>query len=371
MDATRCHAAYCSAAFLALDALQDAHARFQLLAPGADAPLLAAWTHVHDAVGTALDLQADFRAAADAEDAPNTQSRVARWLDDQDGARLLDLVAADRDRVPALQHQARVRSCASVPGSAWLTALPRFYSGVLTDETFKSAARWRLGLSILPVSQTCARCQCGKDLTPYHMMGCPKLTEDIRARHDFLAHAWRRILQRAGIASSVEPLLHLLSKPGASMRQADARGDVLAILRAVTALDVSVAHPAVAGNDSSADWLLRQCAEVAGFAAQQRDEQKRKKYRRNNFAEQFTPLSHETYGRLGLPAMALLSQLGDIVEAGGRSSKGSFMQSALLELSVALQRGKKVVFRMYNFNFAKLSGHHFVHGDVIPTALLD
>ena len=68
--------------------------------------------------------------------------------------------------------------------------------------------------------------------------------------------------------------------------------------------------------------------------------------------------------------MGLLSELGDIVAAGGRSSKGAFMQSALAELSVALQRGNHEVFRMYGFNFAKLAGHYFVPGDAVPTALL-
>ena len=202
------------------------------------------------------------------------------------------------------------------------------------------------------------------------MMGCPKLNKYIRLRHDFIALAWRRILQRAGIASSIEPLLHLLCKPGTAMKQADARGDVLAILRAVTALDVSVAHPAVAGCARDDHWLLRKCASEDGFAAAQRDKEKRDKYQGNNCAELFIPLSHETWGRLGKPAMALLSDLGDIVEAGGRSTKGAFIQSALAELSVALQRGNEEVFRMYNFNFANVAGHHFVPGDVVPTALL-
>ena len=149
-----------------------------------------------------------------------------------------------------------------------------------------------------------------------------------------------------------------------------ARVDVTTILRAVTALDVSVAHPAVAGTSASSAWVLRKCATVDGFAARQRDKDKRKKYAENRCAERFRPLSHETYGRLGQPAMALLSELGDIVAAGQRSTKTAFMQSALTELSVALQRGNEEVFRMYGFNFAKIAGHYFVPGDVAPTALL-
>ena len=68
--------------------------------------------------------------------------------------------------------------------------------------------------------------------------------------------------------------------------------------------------------------------------------------------------------------MALLAELGDIVATGQRSTKSAFIQSALAELSVALQRGNEEVFRMYGFNFAKVAGHYFVPGDVAPTALL-
>ena len=154
------------------------------------------------------------------------------------------------------------------------------------------------------------------------------------------------------------------------VRCCNSRGDILAILAAVTALDVSVAHPAVAGTSSSGRTRLRACAATAGAAAAHRDEDKRKKYRDNACAEAFTPLSHETWGRLGKPAMQLLSVLGDAVAAGGHSSKAAFVRGALAELSVALCRGNERVFRMYSFNFARVSGSAFVAGDMMPTAEL-
>ena len=98
---------------------------------------------------------------------------------------------------------------------------------------------------------------------------------------------------------------------------------------------------------------------------------KRRKYAENRFRDQFIPLSHETYGRLGKPCMKLLSDLGDIVAASGRSSKSAFIDAALAELSVALHRGNEEVFRMYRFNFAKVSGHHFLPGGAVPSALMD
>ena len=370
-DSTRCRAAYCSAAALTVKALAAAHPRLQVLDPAAAHPIHDAWASLCARAGEACELPDDFAAAVRSGDAEDAQCTVSRWLDDQAGAALPDQAASGREEVPALQHRARVRSCASVPGSAWVAALPAGPGLTMADPVFESAVHFRLGLSLLPSDAVHARCLCGKQLDAAHMMGCPKLSKYVRVRHDLLAAAWRRILQRAGIASSIEPLLHLLCRPGVDMRQADARGDILAILRAVTALDISVTHPACAGTCDASFRALRRAAGEDGHAAQARDEAKRRKYADNNFREQFVPLSHETYGRLGKPAMALLSDLGDIVAGAGRSSKSAFMNRALAELSVALQKGNEEVFRMYRFNFAKVSGHDFVPGDVVPSALMD
>ena len=82
------------------------------------------------------------------------------------------------------------------------------------------------------------------------------------------------------------------------------------------------------------------------------------------------PLSQETYGRLGSKAMEILNHLGKMTVAGGRSARAAFLKTATAELSVALQRKNEDIFRMFGFNFAKLSGRDFVPGDAMPSALL-
>ena len=79
------------------------------------------------------------------------------------------------------------------------------------------------------------------------------------------------------------------------------------------------------------------------------------------------PLSHEAFGRMGVPARALLCQLGDAVEAPGLVSKSSFVSGACTELSVALCKGQHKVFRAFAFNLAKVAGALFAPGDLVPS----
>ena len=132
----------------------------------------------------------------------------------------------------------------------------------------------------------------------------------------------------------------------------------------MTALDVSVGHPATAGTSASCLSFVHRCTAQDGAAAAARDAEKRDKYHVNACAEAFVPLSHETWGRPGKPAMRLLSLAGDAVAAGVAGLKSLFIRG---ELSVALCRGNERVFRMYAFNFAKVAGSVFVPGDVVPS----
>ena len=110
----------------------------------------------------------------------------------------------------------------------------------------------------------------------------------------------------------------------------------------MTVVDVSVIHPAGAGNRFAA-------ARNDGAAAARRDADKRRTYNRldpNGYP--FVPFSIESYGRLGRPAIALLARLG--AEAAGVGdqnwvSKSAFVRSALRELSVGLCMGNCVMYR--------------------------
>ena len=370
---TWCHAAYCSTVAHARTALQGGHERFHMAAPPQTSPLHVAWAALRAAVGDALGLPDDF-AATLRPGAPlhgtDLQSVVGKHLDEAAAKALLE----DTDGLEegaALQHQARLRSCSCPQASAWLDALPVHASLTLSDYEFRSAGRFRLGQSTLAAALVPGRCDCGQDLTPSHVMGCRKLAEQTRERHDSLVGAWRRILRRAGVATTVEAPLHLLQNRRRRMDNPDGRGDICAILDMQEVLDVSVAHPATAATCASSRSDLRRCAHTDGSAAHDRDVLKRNKYRRNGCVEVFRPLSHETYGRLGKPAQALLCQLGDMAAGCGGTTKAAFVQGAVRELSTTLCKGNHLVFRKFSFNLAKVSGSAYEPGLMLPTDALE
>ena len=82
----------------------------------------------------------------------------------------------------------------------------------------------------------------------------------------------------------------------------------------------------------------------------------------------FTPLSHESYGRLGKPATQLLNSLAIAASAAGVVVKGDFVESALRELSVSLCRGNGVMYRRGLQVFATLAGGAFEEGLLVPIA---
>ena len=82
----------------------------------------------------------------------------------------------------------------------------------------------------------------------------------------------------------------------------------------------------------------------------------------------FVPLSVETYGRWGQPAMKLLSALASAGAAtrGVTFDPSAFVTFALRELSMALCRGNGLLFRRGQGACAKAAGHAFRAGAVAP-----
>ena len=70
----------------------------------------------------------------------------------------------------------------------------------------------------------------------------------------------------------------------------------------------------------------------------------------------FVPLSTETFGRLGKPAMALLNKLAECASASGVVLKDGFVVNALRELSVGLCRGNCVLYKRSQYALARVSG---------------
>jgi hypothetical protein len=111
-----------------------------------------------------------------------------------------------------------------------------------------------------------------------------------------------------------------------------ARGDIMFVFpRRLVVGDVSVIHPAAASFAVGAK-------RTPGFAAAARDASKRRAYRHASSALPFVPMSVESFGRVGAPALTLLGDLADqAVQAGGPGlSRAACISGALLELSVAL-----------------------------------
>jgi hypothetical protein len=131
--------------------------------------------------------------------------------------------------------------------------------------------------------------------------------------HDTLKGILRRIIYRAGVASSLEPILRRLPSQaagGAPAYDDGARGDILLVLRdAVTVADVADIHPQGVA-------ALTAASGTPGAAVAHRDAQKVASYGTlEPHGHLFVPFSVEPSSRLGAPAMKLLHKLGD--EAAG------------------------------------------------------
>ena len=127
--------------------------------------------------------------------------------------------------------------------------------------------------------------------------------------------------------------------------------------------DVSVINPA-------ADTYVVAAARGAGAAAAVRDRQKRDAYRLHDpDAYDFVPLTHESYGRLGKPAMAHLNSIAEVASRCGKVDKKVFIVNALRQMSVALYKGNAEILRMGVQQFARCAGRAVVYGRTHPMAL--
>ena len=109
------------------------------------------------------------------------------------------------------------------------------------------------------------------------------------------------------------------------------RGDLLLYLpvRPVV-VDVCVTHPLASSAVAAAAW-------GTGVSAEAKDAFERGKYGRTGTgACRFVTLFHETYGRAGPPAFALLQELPEPAASTGAVSKKIFMENAMRDLSKML-----------------------------------
>ena len=82
----------------------------------------------------------------------------------------------------------------------------------------------------------------------------------------------------------------------------------------------------------------------------------------------FVPISVETFGQLGKPAMELINKLAATAAAGGAVGKGAFKAGALRELSVGLCRGNGVLYRRSLGVLARVSSSAIIAIMTVPAS---
>ena len=320
--------------------------------------LLATWRAVFDDVSVACGWDAGARDLPEPfvrDVLPGTQGVVARAVADREGAKFLE--SFDQATDVGRRHAARVRSAACGPAAAWLLAAPCSPTLRLSNEDFVAAGRHRLGLGLgARASRPPCLCGAGSATAFDHAMVCDTGKRWWHFRHNLIASAFRRVIRRAGCASSAEPHYSRVVGAAAGGR----RGDICAImpLGDCVLLDVVVVHAAQ-------QRYVKDAAAAPGVAAAGAEGDKRRGLPAagSDNAFEFVPLAVETYGRLGKAALAFLSRLGDVAVANnGRLSKAAFMRGAICELSVALCRGNGRIYYECGTSVARTVGRAFEPG---------
>jgi hypothetical protein len=208
------------------------------------------------------------------------------------------------------------------PATAWIAATPAAPTLRLNTGDFCAAGRHLLGLGA-PTGVAAPPCLCGAGCaaTADHAMVCKQVARENQFHHNSWVSAWRRVISRAGCASSAEPPYSGLATPGAQRgNTCNNRGDIITVMPdgRVLVLDTVVTHPAAASHVAAA-------SQTTGTAAARAERDKRREYAdmaQEDAGYDFVPLAVESYGRLGGAALSFLSSLGDIAAADGRLQGG-------------------------------------------------
>ena len=354
-------AAFLSGAATAQSVMAEAPVRFRPFTGVGVASLRGKWQRVHDALAVDCQWPAGSRgmsAATITGVLPTVQRDAARCIADRDGKALLSTF--DLRTEVGKKAAARVRSAAGAPASAWLASTPGPTTR-LGDATYVVCGRHRLGLG-LPTAVPLRPCPCGAGnaASPDHAMVCKSVAKMTQLRHDIVASAVRRVVCRAGCASSMEPSYRHLRSQQARAVASQRRGDILVVLPSgqISVVDTVVTHP-------SQQACVNQACTRAGHAAAKAECAKRASFRalgEDAAQYDFVPFAVESYGRIGAAGQSFLKALGDVAAARGSISKAAFVRSAYREVSCALQRGLGLQYGRALFNIARTSGRQFMPG---------
>jgi hypothetical protein len=364
---TEADAAYLTAAAVTQAAVAAGPEAFQPFSGATRAPLAVKWRRVFDDVAEPCGWDPIMRDLGDPVVTgvlPTAQRVVARAIADRRGTAVL--AACDLNTPRGKHDAARLRSSAGGAASAWLTAMPVAQPTTIGNFDFVMAGRHRLGYGIhSDVALKPCLCRAGSAGSPDHAMVCESCAQPRTIRHDTYAEAWRRVTRMAGLASSREPRYGALV--GSAARAAAAglhRGDILVIMEnQMRALDVVVTHPGAATYVAAA-------ARTTGARARSAEQDKVSSWLRvgRDSGYEFTPLAVETYGRMGVQAARLLSDVADIAAQNG-VSKAAFVRMAHTELSCALVKGMGRVYSRGMNATVRAAGRAFQEG--CPVAVAD
>jgi hypothetical protein len=390
--------------------------------------LIALWVALHDAAPGLWSPELwELAAPLLAPVLLHAQPEYGRHLADQ---RFADLLTSAPPSFEGTRFRARLHSRACRPASIWLDTMHISIPLTLSDSDFVSSARLRLGLPAGPANAPALRCDCETNALPgdsNHPLTGTCLALQRALRHDFVTTSWRHSAACAGVHTTAEPPFRFFPAPSspsafppagsalasssggcasglpvlvpdapalapaaASALPADpapspgpgdpshssdplgvppplgpgALGDVMFVFpRRLVVGDVPVIHPAAASFAVGA-------AHTPGFAAAAQDASKRRAYQQVSSALPFVPMSGESFGRLGAPALTLLGDLADqAVQAGGLGlSRTAFTSGALRELSVALCRGNASLCRLGEYIATRAAGRTPMRGLARPLA---
>jgi hypothetical protein len=195
-----------------------------------------------------------------------------------------------------------------------------------------------------------------------HAMSCNALSGSCSCLHDHCKEALSRVSARAGGNARTEPS-HTSVGVAAAGRQG-ARVDI-EVTRPPphdpTLLDIAMIHPhcstyaAAASQTRSAAAALRDRSKCWAHAGHLHP------------GHTFMPASVETYGHLGRLIMRSLRTLSDAASARSLTvTRGSFLASALGELSVALVQSQGYVYHSCALLLAQASGRQVLPGADTP-----
>jgi hypothetical protein len=192
-------------------------------------------------------------------------------------------------------------------------------------------------------------------------MICCHLSGLVTQRHDHLAMTWRRTMARARLHSAAKPHLGLARREREAQRGVESRADFTTPMSSgVVIADVSIVHPTAPSF----------VATTTGAAARSGDAFKRAHYARRRLGGgyELVPVSVESFGRLGVPAYALLGHVADMAADCGGVSKAAFMESALQETGVMLAKGNGRLLRAHLSRVAQASGRAYLPGLPVPVS---